>query len=87
MISLLFATALAVAAFDASETLVAVALNGAPGGGSSLAFYDGATGTPLAAVSFPDRTNGLFSAAARRSWHGPTNRSCASIPVPARRRR
>jgi hypothetical protein len=49
-----------VAVFDASETLVAIAANGAGEGGSTLSVYDVGTGAALSSVKFESRTNGLF---------------------------
>jgi len=49
-----------VAVFDASETLVAIARNGAGEGGSTLVVYDAGTGAALSSVAFDSRTNGLF---------------------------
>ena len=49
-----------VAIFDASETMVAIATNGASENGSMLAVYDVGTGAALSSVAFDSRTNGLF---------------------------
>src|SRR4029079_1315798 len=50
----------AVAVCDASETLVAIAANGASEGGSTLGVFDAGTGAALSSVAFDSRTNGLF---------------------------
>jgi len=53
-----------VAAFDASETLVAVGLNSAREG-STLAIYDAGTGAHVVQVALPDRTTHLFFCSSR----------------------